>query len=88
MKGLIFLVLLAPIMAVAQDAGDLCTKWFDFSGQAQSYEAMKQQMSEEQIKEAFPDLARDYRTAKNKYEIAKKQYEKSSKKKFNPNTCR
>lgn len=70
------------------DLGDVCTKWFDYQGQSGPYEAMRQQMSEEQIAEGFPDMARDYKRVKTKFNSAKSKYEKTSKKKFDPATCR
>ena len=91
MKSLILALLLIPFTAFGDGSvewGDTCTKWFDYQGQAGTYEAMKQQASETQLAEDFPDLVREHRSTKMKYELAKKKYEKKSKKKFNPDACK
>lgn len=87
MKVAVIIILFASSTAFA-DWGDACSKWFDYLGQSGPYEAMRQQMPEEQIAENFPDMIRDYRRAKTKFHLAKAKYEKTSKKKFDPATCK
>lgn len=83
------LLMSTPVLAMDPEAGEVCFEYSGYTTEKDAYEAGKRQLASQGIDydKADPKAKRAMTTAKAKFEIKKRAYEKDTGRKFTAATC-